>query len=202
MGRLHHVDTRNLKEIVIEGLRMKLDELGELHIPFRLTMDYPSLETFRRDRDGNEITERRIVVQRPRTSVSHYALGQNAAADDYFPEQERYQGWLEESDIEISVWTTDSKDRDNITELIKIWMLELEQGQLGEYPFFSEHGVQAVTFQSAYEEENFDLIQNGAMYIGLLNYRMLATFFNKVEPDELIRYKINLMARVRDCIEL
>lgn len=200
MSRLHHVDTRNVKEIVIEGLQSKIDELGDLRVPFRISMDFPSSESFRRDRDGNEITERRIVVQKPRTSVAQYAVGQNAASDDYFPERERYQGWTEDSDIEISVWTTDSKDRDNIVELLKIWMLELEQGQLGEFPFFPEHGIQAVTFLSANEEENFDVVQNGPMYIGVLNYRMLANFFNKVEPDELIRYKFNLIERVRDCI--
>ena len=200
-GRLHHVDTRNPKEIVLEGLKSKAEELGTLRVPFVFTLESPSKETFRRVVDGDEVAERRIVIRRTRSPVSQYGIGQMAAADYIDGEEVRYQGWVEEPTIEIDIWTTASDDRDNIMELIKVWMLELEQDTIDDVPFFYEHGIQAVTFRGMSERVDTTIVQNGPMYIGTLTYDMLATFFNEVEPDELMKYKINLVMRLMQCDE-
>ncbi|MFA5626225.1 MAG: hypothetical protein WC965_01955 [Thiohalomonadaceae bacterium] len=203
LQRLSLVDSRNPKEIVIEGLREKVASLGELSVPFVFTMDYPSKETFVRYKDGDEVAERRIVVRRLDSSVANYAIGMTAAADNdylYDGSEERYQGWVDSITIEISVWTTASDDRDNIMELIKIWMLELEQDNIDTDPFFYTHGIQAVRYIRSKEESNQDIVQNGVMYIGTLTYTMLATFFNMVERDDLLSYKIALETRIQECI--
>lgn len=203
-GKLHHVDTRNIKEIVIHGLSSKVEELGEMRVPFVFTQDYPTKETFARQRDGNEITERRIVVRKVKNEVAQYAIGDYAAdSDGGWPEDTQlYQGWVDDITVEISIWTTASDDRDNIVELIKIWMLELTHDVIDDVPFFVEHGVQFVSFLNATDEVNHDIVQNGVMHIGKLNYRMVATFFNQIEPDDLIHYKISLIGRVRECLRV
>lgn len=202
--RLHQVDTRNPKEIVIEGLRRKVEEMGELRVPFVFTMDNPSKETFARFKDGDEVAERRIVVRKPTNSVSHHAIGTIASSSvdilEAGGEINTYHGWVDNIDLEITVWSTASDDRDNIVNLIKIWMLELEQDDMDTGPFFYTHGIQAVRFISDRESENREIIQNGVMFLGTMVYNLTATFFNEAEPDELMKYKINLMGRVRDCI--
>lgn len=201
-SRLHQVDTRNPKEIVIEGLRTKIEELGALAVPFVLTMEYPSKETFLRKREGDEVAERRIIVERPSSDVEQYPIGFISAANGEYPDADIYQGWVDGVTIRISIWTTASDDRDNIVELIKIWMLELEQGIYdGQIPFFYEHGIQAVRYLSSSESVNMDIIQNGVMYIGTLTYHLVATFFNEVAKEDLVDYKVNLIGRIKDCIK-
>lgn len=198
-GRVHHIDTRNPKEIVLDGLRGKVSELGELRVPIVFSLERPTKETFRRVRDGDEVAERRIVIRRPRNPVAQRAIGQITASGGEWTDEDIYQGWVDAPTIEIDIWTTASDDRDNLMELVRVWMLELEQDTIDDVPYFYEHGIQAITFLGMTEREDDSIVQNSPMYIGTLVYEMIATFFNEVERNDLVKIKANLIARLVEC---
>jgi hypothetical protein len=199
---LHNIDVNNPKDIIMEGLRLKIDSLGDLRVPFDITTDYPSRETYEHDEVSGRVMRRRIVVKKTGNSVKRYALGQNVSG--YRNDEELYdediQGHLDAFNIEISAWSTDSKDRDNLVELIKLWMLELEQelqsGEI-ELPFFYNRNLFAIKFLRAYEDINMDIYRNGPIYVGSAAFEVLVPFFHGTR-EELERYRIILTTRVVD----
>lgn len=213
LSRVHVV---NVKDVIYEGLKRKIDAQGILRVHFDLTLEYPTRETFQTDADGSRRHKRRVVIKRLNNTVSHYALGNvvdgEVILDASEPEgmrEELIQGWLDDNMIEISVWSPDSKDRDNIVDLIKIWMLELEQdltsGNLQlETPFFFDKDIFAIRFLRAYEDANYSLTskEDGPMYIGSLVYEVKSPFFHRASPDYLEAYKVELIGRIVECIQL
>jgi len=197
---LYNIDINNPKEIIIEGLRLKIDSLGELRVPFDVTTDYPSRETYEHDENSGRVMRRRIVVKKTQNTVKRYALGQNVSGyvDDENNIEESFQGHLDAFNIEISAWSADSKDRDNLVELIKLWMLELEQelqsGEI-EIPFFFNRNLFAIKFLRAYEDINMDIYRNGPIYVGSVVFEVLVPFFHGTK-EELGKYKFNLTTKV------
>jgi hypothetical protein len=198
--RLYSIDVNNPKDIIMEGLRLKIDSLGELKVPFDITTDYPSRETYEHDEQSGRRMRRRIVVRKTQNTVKRYALGQNVSGyrndEDLFDED--VQGYLDAFTMEISAWSSDSKDRDNLVELIKLWMLELEQelqSGLIEVPFFFNRNLFAVKFLRAYEDVNMDIYRNGPIYIGSVVFEVLVPFFHGTR-EALERYKFILTTNV------
>jgi hypothetical protein len=199
---LHNIDFNNPKDIIIEGLKLKIDSLGDLRVPFDITTDYPSREAYEHDEVSGRVIRRRIVVKKTNNSVKRYALGQNVSGyrndEELFDED--IQGHLDAFNMEISAWSTDSKDRDNLVELVKLWMLELEQelqsGEI-ELPFFYNRNLFAIKFLRAYEDINMDIYRNGPIYVGSAVFEVLVPFFHGTR-EELERYRIILTTRVVD----
>lgn len=198
--RLHSIDVNNPKDIIMEGLRLKVDALGDLKVPFDITTDYPSRETYEHDEQAGRKMRRRIVVRKTQNTVKRYAIGQNVSGyrneDELFDED--VQGYLDAFTMEISAWSTDSKDRDNLVELIKLWMLELEQelqSGLIEVPFFFSKNLFAIKFLRAYEDVNMDIYRNGPIYIGSVVFEVLVPFFHGTR-EQLERYKVQLTTNV------
>lgn len=205
------VDDINPKNIIIAGLKKKIEELGSLRQSFDVTKDYPSRETFEQDLDDGLVVKRRIVVSRPESSVEKYAIGHEIESR-FLAEKEidgtiqdvHLVGWVDKHTIEVSVWTPDSNDRDNILVLLNMWMLELEQdiqnGNL-EVPYFYENQIFAITYLREYEEKNYDLLTGGGpIYIGTAVYQVISPFFHLVYGTEYQQYKMNLIAKITDCI--
>lgn len=196
---LHIIDKRNPKDIIIEGLKIKIDGLGELRVPFDVTSDYPTKETYEHDSETRHMT-RKIVVKKLQNSVKNYALGQ-VIYGNYDPEtgrEEEYQGYLDVFTMELSCWSTDPTDRDNIVELIKLWMLELEQEfQAGHIvlPYFYHKDLLSIKFLRAYEDINMEVYRNGPIYIGSLVFEVVIPFFHLLK-DNLDKYAINLTTNV------
>lgn len=198
--KLHVIDTKNPKEILIEGLKIKIDSLGDLRVPFDITTDFPSRETYEHDAERDRNIRRRIVVRKLNNSIKLHALGKNVYSnlriDDLV--EEGVQGHLDLFTMEISVWSPDSYDRDNLVELIKLWMLELEQEfQAGEIvlPYFYQKDLLAIKFMRAYEDVNSEIYRNGPIYIGSLVFEVLIPFFHETR-EELEKYKINIISKV------
>lgn len=202
---LHVIDTRNPKEIIMEGLRSKIDAQGDLRVGFDITTDYPSRETYEHDMEQHRFYKRRIVVKKLNNVIHTLGIGKIVDGEENFETMEadeRY-GWLDQYLMEVSIWSPDSKDRDNIVELVKLWMLELEQEILsGEFqvPFFFSRDAFSIKFIRAYEDVSNELIRNGPIYIGSLVYETYIPFF-QTHNDELQNYKINLIGNIVDCIE-
>lgn len=198
---------RNPKEILIRGLEQKIAEQGNLRQGFDITTDYPSRETYDHDAESRRI-KRRIVVRQMSNTVERYALGQLVSGefDDEDLELHEVFGWADLYNMEISIWSPDSKDRDNIVELIKLWMLELEQDiksgsiELG-LPFFFDKDIFAIRFIRAYEGVNSQIYRNGPIYIGSLVYNLIAPFYHSTSDNDYQRYKIHLIGQIVDCIE-
>lgn len=198
--KLHVIDTNNPKDIIVEGLKIKIDSLGELRVPFDVTTDYPSRETYEHDAERDRRIRRRIVVRKLQNTVRSYALGQNVSG--FFDYENLYdegvQGYLDLFTVEISVWSPDSSDRDNLVELIKLWMLELEQElQAGDInlPYFYNNNLFSAKFLRAYEDVNTEIYRNGPIYIGSLVFEVLVPFFHE-NREEFERYTFNLRSKV------
>jgi len=197
---LHVIDKYNPKDVIIEGLKLKTDYLGDLRVPFDITTDYPSRETYEHDLERDRRIRRKVVVRKLQNTVKNYALGQNVSGyrnyDELFDEE--VQGYLDLFTMEVSCWSPDSADRDNLVELIKLWMLELEQEfQAGdiELPYFYLNNLWAIKFLRAYEDVNMDIYRNGPIYIGSLVFEVVAPFFHSTR-EELQKYTINLRTNV------
>lgn len=198
--RLHVIDKNNPKDIIIEGLKIKIDSLGDLKVPFDVTTDFPSRETYEHDQERDRRIRRRIVVRKLQNTVRTYGLGQNVSG--YRNTEELYdedvQGYLDLYSMEISVWSPDSQDRDNLVELIKLWMLELEQElQSGDIvlPYFYHKNLLAIKFLRAYEDVNMEIYRNGPIYIGSLVFETIIPFFHDTR-EQLQRYKVILNTNV------
>jgi hypothetical protein len=198
--KLHVIDKTNPKDVIKEGLQLKVDSLGELRVPFDITTDFPSRETYENDAEGGTKIRRRIVIRKLQNSVRTYALGQNVDGyvdfDDMY--EEDIQGYLDLFTIEVSVWSPDSNDRDNLVELIKLWMLELEQElQVGniELPYFYHNGLLSIKFLRASEDVNMEIYRNGPIFIGSLIFEVTVPFFHSTR-EELQRFKIHLKTNV------
>jgi len=197
---LYTIDSRNPKDIILRGLQNKIDEQGELRVGFDLTTDYPSKETFEHDLEEHRRYKRRIVVRKMNNVMHNVGVGKLVGGyyDTDNLKYSDYHGWVDQYMMEVSIWSPDSSDRDNIVELIKLWMLELEQEIQAGYlklPFFESQDMFSVKFIRAYEDANYNLIQNGPMYIGSLIYECLVPFFHK-SKDDLIEYKYSVTGRV------
>lgn len=210
---LVRIKVANPKDIIVEGLKLKINEQGVLRVAFDVTTEYPTRETFQVDKEGTRRHFRRIVVKKITNTVSHYALGQIVDGEVILDEEaeggmreELIMGWLDDYMMEVSVWSPDSKDRDNIVDLIKLWMLELEQDiQLGniyvDTPFLFDREIFSARFIRAYEDVNYELRkEDGPMYIGSLVYEVKSPFFHRASPDGLERYKLELIGHIVDCI--
>jgi hypothetical protein len=200
--KLHKIDTNNPKDIIIEGLKIKIDSLGELRVPFDVTTDYPSRETYEHDQERDRRIRRRLVVRKLQNTVRTYAIGQNVYGyvDEDNLVEEGVQGYLDLYTMEVSIWSPDSQDRDNLVELIKLWMLELEQElQAGNIslPFFYHKNLLAIKFLRAYEDVNMEIYRNGPIYIGSLVFEVIVPFFHRT-VDELQRYTINITGKVKE----
>jgi hypothetical protein len=198
--RLHVIDRNNPKDIIIQGLKLKIDSLGELKVPFDITTDYPSRETYEHDQERDRRVRRRIVVRKTQNTVRTYALGQNVSGyrDEDNLYDEMTQGYVDLFTMEISVWSPDSQDRDNLVELIKLWMLELEQElQTGliELPFFYSKNLLAIKFLRAYEDVNMEIYRNGPIFVGSLVFEVTVPFFHGTR-EELERYTVRLTTNV------
>lgn len=201
---LYTIDSRNPKDIIIRGLELKIEEQGNLRVGFDITTDYPSRETFQHDLEEHRRYKRRIVVRKMNNVIHKMGIGKlggggwdmdNNRSTDYY-------GWVDQYMMEVSVWSPDSSDRDNIVELVKLWMLELEQEIQAGYvqlPFLLAQDMFSVKFVRAYEDANYNLIQNGPMYIGSLVYECLIPFFHENRED-LETYKFNLIGNIVDKI--
>jgi len=207
------IDSRNPKDIIIAGLNFKIEELGLLRVPFDISTDYPSRETFEKDQRDTIPIKRRIVVKKLNNTVQMYGIGNTvdgeinlADVGTTTPIHESLNlGWVDQYTMELSVWSTDSKDRDNIVELIKLWMLELEQdvydGTL-EFPFYYLRELFAIRFIRAYEGTNHDLYIDGPVYIGTLVYSVMAPFFNDTSGETYQQYKVSLTETLVDNIQI
>ena len=74
-SKLHIVDIRNPKDIIIEGLNMKIAEMGDLRVPFDVSKNYPGRETFLHEGVEHRVPSRRIVVRRLANTIHIPALG-------------------------------------------------------------------------------------------------------------------------------
>lgn len=206
--KLQILDTRNPKEIIMKGLQMKIDEQGTLRAAFDITSDYPSKETYEQTADQPNTVKRRIVVKKISNTVNVYGIGNVVGGDvDLYSDNMHDDvslGWEDMYNMEISIWSPDSQDRDNIVELIKLWMLELEQKiQVGDIqlPYLFSKGVFAIKFMRATESQNDTIYRNGPIYIGTLTYEVEAPFFHQTQ-EELVTYQYNLIAKIVERINL
>jgi hypothetical protein len=197
---------RNPKDILREGLQRKVDAQGDLRRAFDITTEFPSRETFDHDEQSRRM-KRRIVVKQINNTVAQYAVGNLIGGEFDFEtlQQHNDYGWVDLYTMEVSVWTTDSKDRDDIVELIKLWMLELEQdiksGDIElELPFFFDRDIFAIRFIRGYEDVNNSIYRNGPVFIGSLVYSVTAPFYHRSIDDDFTRYKVQLIARITDSV--
>jgi hypothetical protein len=195
---LYVIDSRNPKDIIIKGLEFKIEQQGNLKVAFDITTDYPSKETFEHDLEEHRRYKRRIVVRKMNNVIHVPGIGNRVGGRVSGNLEEELLGWVDQYMMEISVWSPDSADRDNIVELIKVWMLELEQeiqsGYL-EVPFLFSRDMFSIKFIRAYEDANYNFIQNGPMYIGSIIYECLIPFFHRTQ-EELESYTYNLLTSI------
>lgn len=221
--QLHVLEVPNVKKLVVAGLQKKVDELGNLAVPFKITTEYPSMETFDNTAEGNPVTfknVRRMVVKRVTESVKQYAIGDvvqgetilpwqvDPQAEIYESEEILMQGWIEDTVIEVSIWCLDANDRDNIMELIKLWMLELQhdinQGNIDvRLPYFFDRNLFAVRYLRSYEDKNENLkAPSGVVYIGSVLFEITSPFAHVTEGELLEQYRAYLTSQVVDCISI
>jgi hypothetical protein len=133
------------KYIVMEGLESKVAELGDLRTDFDFTFEYPRQETIAHsDEDGGTYPRRKVVIKKLNGVPALKGIGQIYAAETFDLDNEVVHslsaegiGQLDKHTVEISVWSPSAKDRDNLIDLIKIWMLELNRNELDSgKPFF------------------------------------------------------------------
>jgi len=203
--QLYTIDERNPKDIIIKGLKLKIQEQGKLRVGFDVTSDYPSKETFEHDLEEHRRLKRRIVVKKLNNVIHTPSIGHvvSGEVDKEFLEVNEAYGWVDQYVMEISIWSPDSKDRDNIVELVKLWMLELEQEIQSGYlqlPFLFSKDMFSIKFIRSYEDTSYDFIRNGPMYIGSLVYESLVPFYHQ-SKDGLMEYKINLINNIVDQID-
>lgn len=205
---LHSIQVANVKDVIYEGLKKKIDELGDLSIPFDISLEYPTRETFSTSPQGDHRHRRRVVVKRITETVKHYAIGHVVGGETNLDtlEETLVQGWVDNNTIEVSVWSPDSKDRDNLMSLVKLWMLELEQdihqgNIILETPFFFNRELFQVRYVRSYEDSNRDWkTATGVIYIGSLIFEVSSPFFHKTNPEYLEKYKAHLLSEVVNCI--
>jgi len=204
---LYTIDSRNPKEILIEGLTQKIEGQGNLRVGFDVTTDYPSRETFEHDLEEHRRYKRRVVVRKLNNVMQSVGIGKQVSNEGFnteYPSFDDIYGWVDQYMMEVSIWSPDSKDRDNIVELVKLWMLELEQEiQAGaiQVPFLFAKEMFSIKFIRSYEDANYNLIQNGPMYIGSLVYECTVPFFHE-NQDALREYQLNIVGRIVDKLSL
>lgn len=177
---LPYVDTRNPKNVIVRALKEKISAYGLVGAPIDIVKEYPSKESFKNNKDGTFEPRRKIVVKKSRNRINNQGIGREYGSSFFDRENLDLKfklGWEDTYDIQISVWSPDSDDRDNLVELIKLWMLEFEQSELPEGGFyFLKHGIHEINFLGASDSINTSIYMNGPMYIGLLDYNLLAEF--------------------------
>lgn len=190
------------KNIVMEGLSKKLDDLGEFRTRFDLTFEYPRLETIAHD-DSNGATRisRRIVIKKIQSVPKLKAIDQMYSSEESneanIAERIRAEGFgqLDSHMIEISVWSVDPNDRDNLIDLIKIWMLELNRNvEEDGLPFFYSRGVysvEEVKINETLDRQNI----SSPFHVGILVFELLCPFY-AIHTETFTRYKFALISNI------
>lgn len=188
------------KYVVLDGIKSKILELGPLATSFDVTLEYPRRETQANSRDGTQKTvRRRIVVKKLDSKPYIKGIGQTYTSETFRNQDLRQTlevegiGQVDLHTIEISIWTTDSKDRDLLIDLIKIWMLELNKRVEPDtgLPFFLKRGVFSVDEVKNYENVDRGVDNNNNYYVGILVYNLTAPFYGvHVETFEKIKFEL------------
>lgn len=191
------------KYIVMEGLLKKADtELGRLRTDFDFTYEYPRQETIAHDDESGEtFPRRRVVIKKLDGRPTLKGINQTYTSETYVYAGEMMEaegiGQVDKHTIEISVWSPDAKDRDNLIDLIKIWMLELNRNEeeTGQ-PFFYNRGVYAVE-----EVRNYESIDRGnvtsSFHVGVVVYDVMVPFYG-THTEHFKRYKFDLINSIID----
>lgn len=190
------------KNIVMEGLSKKLDDLGEFRTRFDLTFEYPRLETIAHD-DSNGTTRisRRIVIKKIQSIPKLKAIDQMYSSAESneanIVDRIRAEGFgqVDSHMIEISVWSPDPNDRDNLIDLIKIWMLELNRNvEEDGLPFFYSRGiysVEEVKINETLDRQNV----SSSFHVGILVFELLCPFY-AIHTETFERYKFALISNI------
>lgn len=180
------------KDVVVRGIKNYIASLGPLNAPIDVSKDYPSRESFAHNNRGERInSRRRIVVKKLKNTVALHAIGDSytgtfitykptEANDNLAAIRNAGVGWIDEYTFEISVWTTDADDRDNLIELIKVIMLELTQGrsETNIQPYFLSNGFLSVKFASESDSQDPKVINNGVIYSGNTIWNVMVPFYH------------------------
>ena len=198
----------NPKDVVLRGLKQAFAKFGPLRVPIDFSKEYPSRETWTTTANGNtNLPKRRIVVRKINNAPVLQAIGDSYTGSFAFmgtnlEDKELAAvhtagfGWVDNYTIEISVWTSDSDDRDNLVELIKLIMLELTQGRTaGNEPFFTTNGVLAVKFVRESDSQTTSKVGNSPMYSGSTTWNLTVPFYNTTR-EEYYRYKFELVDNI------
>ena len=188
------------KYVVQEGLKKKIAELGpDMMTRFDVSLEYPKRETQGNTKEGKTEATRKIVVKKVTSSPAVQGIGQIFTAETFRTGEDLQSimeaegiGQVDNHTIEISVWTPDSKDRDLLIDLIKIWMLELTHTveQSSGLPFFLRRGIFSVN-----EVRNYEGIDRNSANVqfntGIIVYNFLVPFYGThVESLEKIKFNI------------
>lgn len=200
------VNKINAKDILVDAIKMYIKGLGELNAPIDVSKEYPGRETTAHDKAGQRVTaRRRIVVKKLKNTPFLQAIGDNTTGtfnfltdvnttDDQVAAIKRMgYGWIDSYIFEISAWSTDSDDRDNLIELIKAMMLELTQGRSpGHDPYFWTRGILSVKFVSESDSVDAKPVGNSVVYSGNTTWNLIVPFINP-SIDEFQRIKVGLI---------
>lgn len=208
MNKLPVIDKYNVKRLIIEGLESKIAELGKLNVPILIHTDYPSSSSNAINDTGDTVPYRRIVVKRVSTVVNRYAIGDVYASENNLSERELDgdilptlvdvvgEGWYEDHTIELSVWCRDSNDRDNLLELLRMFMLELNHRNLENgAPYFYNNKIYSVKFNRAYEAQDTKIIGDNVHYVGVLEYSLSAPVYGTT-IEEYEKLKISIIGEL------
>lgn len=198
----------NPKDVIIQGLKMAFAKFGPLRVPIDFSKDYPTRESWTTASNGNtNVNKRRIVVKKINNTPVLQSIGDSytgsfdfmdrSAESDLAAMQTGGLGWVDNYTIEISAWTTDADDRDNLVELIKMVMLELTQARTaaGKEPYFLEHGIASVKFVRESDSNSTTKVQNGPMYSGSTTWNLVVPFYNTTR-QEFIALKYSLVDNI------
>lgn len=209
---LPNINTESVKYKVIEGLESKVKELGELRVPIVFSTDYPASTSNAINDSGDIRPTRRIVVKRNLTRVKNYAIGDVAAYSRQFTPESSYtwdtgnptgtfyeiigEGWFETTNIELSIWCREADDRDNLIELVKMWMLELTHRNLDNgAPYFYNNKIYEVQFTRAYESPDTKVIADQIYYVGVIEYVLSYPVYGTT-VEEYEKLKVSVIGRL------
>jgi hypothetical protein len=209
MNKLPVIDTFNIKRVVIEGLESKVAELGNLNVPFIFSTDYPSSATNSTNDTGDTVSYRRVIVKRLSSVPQIYGIGDIYASENNLHEVDLdgrpafsefasvvANGWYEDHTIEISVWCRDPNDRDNILELLRMYMLELNHRILENgAPYFYNNRVYALKFNRIYEAQDTKIIGDNVHYVGVLEYLLSAPVYG-ITLEEYDQIKVSIIGQI------
>ena len=187
------------RKALMEGFKREIKKFGDLQVPIEVIGDFLSRETFlQKDKGATRLNKRHIVVRMLNEKPSVNAIGDITSGnfDRDTLEDSIFYGWVEDTTFEVSVWSIDATDRDNLRVITKQWMTTLLHQMMDTgSSYFTQQGVFSFKYQGSTDAINQQLIDNGVMHIGIMTW-VLTSVFNFENREQYERFQYNITAQI------